>query len=265
MSFKEFLQSRSFWKHFLLANAVVALLLVLGMVFLNFYTLHDSKVEVPDFKGIYISDLDKFVEGHSVSYEIVDSVYNMKKDKGTVIEQDPAPGSTVKEGRTIYLTVNAMLNQQVKMPDLVDLSLRQATSLLETYGLKVGAIRYREGLPPVMEQLYKGKRIAPGTMVDKGSSIDLVAGLGDSKGLIPVPDLFGLTLPEARAILASKSLLVGVVLQDATGRDTLSAQIYRQDPTPGAEGLYDGAPVNLWLTGSPEVLENEKNQSLENE
>lgn len=265
MSFKEFLQSRSFWKHFILANAVVAVLLVLGMVFLNFYTLHDSKVEVPDFKGLFIKDLDKFVEGHNLSFEVVDSVYNMQKEKGTVIEQDPAPGSTVKEGRTIYLTVNAMLNQKVKMPDLVDLSLRQATSLLETYGLKVGSIRYTEGLPPVIEQLYKGRRIAPGTMVDKGSAIDLVAGLGDSKGLIPVPDLFGLTLPEARLILSNKSLVVGVVLQDATGRDSLTAKIYRQDPMPGGDGLYDGAPINLWLTGSDEVLENERNMTSENE
>jgi len=258
MNFREFIRTRSFWKHFIAANVVVIAFLLLSMWFLDLYTLHDSKVEVPDFKGIVIRDLDKFVEGHNLSYEIVDSVYNAKLEKGTVVEQDPIPGSTVKEGRIVYLTVNAQLNPQVKMPKLVDLSLRQATSLIETYGLKLGAVRYVPGLPPVSRQLYKGRDIAPGTLIDKGSSIDLVAGLGDNKGLIPVPDLFGLSLTEARAILSANALVLGVVMQDATGKDTTIAKVYRQNPGPNNEGLYDGASINVWLTGSDEVLEHEK-------
>ena len=258
MTFFEFIKTKQFWKHFIGASVTMLVFLWVCLLFMDFYTLHDSKATVPDFKGLYIKDLDKFVDGHNLRYEIIDSVYNMKKEKGTVLEQEPQPGAIVKEDRTIYLTVNAMLNQQVKMPNLVNLSLRQASSLLETYGLKVGSLRYVEGLPPVIRQLYKGKDINHGTMLDKGSAIDLVLGKGQNNGLIPVPDLFGLTLQEARLILSENQLVMGMKLMDLSAKDTTIARIYKQFPEPSADGLYDGASINIWLTGSDEVLENEK-------
>jgi beta-lactam-binding protein with PASTA domain len=202
--------------------------------------------------------LDKFLDGKELHYEIVDSIYNLKLTKGTVIDQDPLPGATVKNGRTIYLTVNAILSQKVAMPNLVDLSLRQSKSLLETYGLKVGILRYVEGLPPVIAQMYKGQKIVPGTMIDKGSEIDLVVGRGGGRGLIPIPDLFGLTIIEARAVLAGSNLVLGSYLPDATGQDTAFAKIYKQTPGINEEGLYSGASIDVLITGSEEVLENEK-------
>jgi beta-lactam-binding protein with PASTA domain len=265
MTFWQFAKTRPFWMHALAASAAVGLFLMVGLWFVNTYTLHDSAAKVPDFKGLYLKDLDKFVEGHSLTYEIIDSVYNSDKPKGTVLEQEPVPGSTVKEGRVIYLTVNAMLNQQVKMPNLVNLSLRQASSLLETYGLKTGSLRYVEGLPPVMHQLYKSRDIAPGTLLDKGSSIDLVLGKGQNGGLIQVPDLFGMTLTEARAELAALALIVGSKFSDNTAEDTTTARIYKQFPEPTGDGLYSGAAINIWLTGSEDILEKEKsaNEELE--
>jgi beta-lactam-binding protein with PASTA domain len=258
MTFWQFAKTRPFWMHAFAASAAVGLFLMVCLWFMDMYTLHDSSAKVPDFKGLYIKDLDKFVEGHALNYEIIDSVYNSDKPKGTVLEQEPLPGSTVKEGRVVYLTVNAMLNQQVKMPNLVNLSLRQASSLLETYGLKTGALRYVEGLPPVMHQLYKGRDIAPGTMLDKGSAIDLVLGKGQNGGLIQVPDLFGMTLTEARQQLAALSLIIGTKFSDNSAEDTLTARIYKQFPETGGDGLYGGATINIWLTGSTEVLEKEK-------
>ena len=259
MSFRSFLKSRLFVRHFLLATVTVIVVLYGSFTLLNMYTLHDDHVEVPDFKGLYIKDLKNFVQGHELKFEIVDSIYNMKLAKGTVIDQDPAPGSTVKQGRTVYLTVNAILNQTVPMPDLVDLSLRQATSLLETYGLKVGSLKYIAGLPPVINQLYNGRDIKAGTIISKGSSIDLVLGKGADTGLIKVPDLFGLNITDARAVLAGRQLKLGTRLPDASGFDTLTARIYRQNPPVDVEeGLYAGAEIDVWLTGKQEVLDAER-------
>ena len=261
MSFMEFVKTGSFWKHALLAGGAVLLFLWLCFMFLNIFTLHNKHMEVPNFKGVFMRDLDKFVAEKDVEYEVVDSVYNDELPKGTVIEQEPLAGSTVKVGRTIYLTVNAQVNQKVQMPDLIDLSLRQAKSLLESYGLKLGKLSYVEGLPPVMQQHYKGRAIAPGSVIDKGSSIDLVLGMGQGNALITVPDLFGMTLTEARLALVALELSLGSVDKDDAVIDTLTAKVYRQNPKPDqADGLYKGARVNIWLTGSEEVLENESNQ-----
>jgi hypothetical protein len=256
MDYKSLFKSSQFWRHLVIASLVAFLVLWGSFALLNVYTKHGDEVVVPDFEKIYIRDLDKFVEGHNVRYEIVDSIYNLEKDKGTVVDQDPEPGSKVKPDRVIYLTVNAMLNQKVAMPNLIDLSLRQASSLLETYGLKVGAKRYVEGLPPVMKQLYKGIPVKAGTLIDKGSSIDLVLGRGNGGGLISVPDLLGLTLSEARMQLSAQQLGLGKIVPDIMDNDTLNARVYRQNPSHNSqEGLYGGAFIDVWITNSIEKIE----------
>ena len=256
MDIKSLLKSSQFWRHFTVASLVAFTILGISILFLNVYTKHGDEVVVPDFEGIYIKDLDKFIEDHHVRYEIVDSIYNIEKAKGTVADQDPEPGSKVKPERVIYLTVYATLNQKTAMPNLVDLSLRQASSLLETYGLKVGNLRYEEGLPPVIRQLYKGQPIKPGTMIDKGSKIDLVLGRGNGGGLITVPDLLGLTLAEVRLILSEKQLMLKNIVPDIMDNDTLNARVYKQNPPFNAEeGLYSGAEMSIWITNLDEKVE----------
>jgi beta-lactam-binding protein with PASTA domain len=62
------------------------------------------------------------------------------------------------------------------MPNLIDLSLRQATFSLEAAGLHVGTITYRPGRyqNAVFDQTYHGKHISPGERVRRGSYINLV-------------------------------------------------------------------------------------------
>ncbi len=266
MEISSIIKSSSFWRHLLIASVIAFGVLWGSFALLNVYTKHGDEVVVPNFEKIYIRDLDKFLEGQDVRYEIVDSIYNLDKDKGTVVDQDPEPGSKVKPGRVIYLTVNAMLNQKVAMPNLIDLSQRQASSLLETYGLKVGALRYVEGLPPVMKQLYKGVPIKPGTLIDKGSAIDLILGRGNGGGLIPVPDLIGMTLSDVRHTLSERLLDLGRIVPDIMDNDTINARVYRQNPSHNAaEGLYDGAIIDIWITNSEEKIEQAriKTDSLE--
>ena len=251
------LKSLKFWKH-----ALIALLTVLGVLYASFmllgvYTLHDKTIDVPDFRGIFIRDLDNYIQDYALEYVIVDSVYNSEKEKGTVIEQDPEPGSLVKSGRKVYLTVNSMVNVKVAMPNLKDLSLRQAESLLETYGLKLGRLIYVQGLPPVMQQSFRGKPIAAGTMVEKGAEIDLTLGSGDSAGSLIVPDLLGKTVEEALFLLEDIELELNIANYDETVQDTLLAKIYQQSPKPGqAGGVYAGAKIHVWLTQSEDVLLN---------
>lgn len=247
--------TKKFWIHSFLASLTGIAMLYGGFLLLDNFTLHGEEVEVPDFKGIYINDLDKFVQGYSLNYEIVDSVYSKTSAKGTVIEQDPASGSKVKNDRVIYLTVNAIFAKKVKMPNLIDLSLKQATSLLETYGLKIGMLRYEEGLPPVMEQYYQGKPVSPGEMIDEGSKIDLLLGRGIGNGLIEVPNLIGFSLEQARKSLAAKRLVLGTVSGDGTEVDTSLARIWKQSPIPSdSSDLYDGAFVNVFITENEELL-----------
>ena len=79
------------------------------------------------------------------------------------MDQDPAAGLDVKPGRKIYLVLNASQAKMINMPKLVDLSKRQAISVMDIIGLKVEELQYRPDpcVDCVIAQVYKGKPILP--------------------------------------------------------------------------------------------------------
>ncbi len=162
----------------LLAIAVLALILFSTLTWLKKYTGHDESVEVPDFRGLEVKNLEEFITGKNVRYQIIDSIYDPKLKKGTVLQQDPGVGQKVKHNRKVYLYVTGMVAPQMLMPKLIDRSERQARLIIETYGLKVGKITETSAdcNGCVVSQTFNGKEIEPGAPVKKGSIINLVIG-----------------------------------------------------------------------------------------
>ncbi|HUM45438.1 MAG TPA: PASTA domain-containing protein, partial [Chitinophagales bacterium] len=158
---------------------------------------------------------------------------------------------------------NASLAPEVKMPDLKDASLKQATMILESYSMKVGKLIYLPDLAKnvVLDQQFEGKPIAPGAAIRKGSVIDLV--LGDGSGIteVEVPNLVGMSLREAKFVLEGSSLVLRAVVYDNyVKEDSLDAIVYQQapDPNDGAVGtLNAGDGVDVFVT-SPDHYD-EKN------
>lgn len=245
-----FLTSRVFLKNLLL---LVALFLIgfYGITkFLSYYTQHGKNFAVPSLKGTKINTLEKVLTENGFTYKIVDSLYDFEKEPGTILEQDPAAGSNVKKGRTIYLTINSTLPPDVKMPDLVDVSFRQAEAILQSFGLVTGEVTYRSDLAKnaVLEQRFKNAIIKPGRMIPKGSQIDLVLGDGMAVLEMEVPDVTGLTENEAWSLLKRSSLNVGIVTYDEDVKDKQKAKVYRQSPSPeDAAILKTGDSVDLFL------------------
>lgn len=235
-----------------LIAAIAATGLILGGVYawLSSYTHHGESISVPSIKGMSLEKAERFLEEKDLEYKIIDSLFVLDHKPGEVLEQDPAPDSKVKEGRTIYLTINASRPPKVKMPNLIDVSFRQAEAMLQSFGLKVGRTTYQPDLAKnaVLEQTYKGRNINPGTEIDKGSSIDLVLGDGVGNTEVMVPDLIGLTRGEALFALKGSYLNIGTVHVDEGVRDTSNAKVYRQVPeADGTTTLRLGEAIDLYL------------------
>lgn len=179
--FFAFLKSKQFFLHFGIAVVSVVLVLWILVKMLNSYTQHGEMVEVPDFKGKTIAELNGFIDGKDVRYLIIDSIYAPKEKPGVVIRQDPETKTQVKRNRIIYLYVTGLLPPQLQMPKLVDRSERQAILMIESYGLKVGKITQVAGdcNGCVLGQFVKGKEIEPGTQIKKGTVIDITIGKKD--------------------------------------------------------------------------------------
>lgn len=180
-SFFSFLKSRQFFIHFGLVLLTLFLVFFITTRWLSAYTDHNEFVVVPDFKSKTIAELDNFVSGKEVAYQVVDSIYDPKEKPGMVIRQEPEANSKVKHNRVVYLYVTGMVAPQIEMPKLIDRSERQAKLIIETYGLKMGHISSRAAdcNGCVLAQLVKGKDVQPGKSIKKGSVIDLVVGRKD--------------------------------------------------------------------------------------
>lgn len=235
---------------------VVAMVVVLAAwLWLDAYTLHGEKVKVPDLKTLSMEEATQTMEALGLHVEVIDSVYSDEAPKATVVGQDPDSGQFVKPGRVVYLVMNASLPKMLNMPELVNLSKRQAISVLEIIGLKVAEMQYRPDpcLNCVLAQLYEGKPIAADTRIRKGESITLVLGEGQRGAQVPVPDVHGMRFEEAKAVLNLASLNLGLVVEvkgcGNSGCDTSLARVARQTPAPGPTSLISpGGLVDLWLT-----------------
>ncbi len=179
--FFAFLKSKQFFIHFGIASVTIIITLWVLVKWLNSYTQHGESVEVPDFKGKTMAELNGFIEGKDVRYLIIDSIYAPKEKPGVVIRQDPETKTQVKRNRIIYLYVNGLMPPQLAMPKLIDRSERQAILMLESYGFKIGRITQVAGdcNGCVLGQFVKGKAIEAGTLIKKGTVIDLTIGKKD--------------------------------------------------------------------------------------
>lgn len=259
-----FLKSRRFLYNVLGAVTFYLGFIVLFTLFVRWYTDHGDSVKVPEVRGLSFDEAKKKLQVAHLNAEISDSMFDDSKPGLSVLDQNPLAGSQVKTDRTIYLTVNAQSAPEIKMPDLNDVSLKQASLILQSYGLKVGKLTYKPDLAKdvVLGTLSGGKTLAAGTAVKKGSRIDLVLGDGLGQTLVEVPNLIGLTLREAKVLLDGSSLNLGATVPDNSVKgDTLDAVIYRQAPNPNAiptPMMNAGEGVDVFLT-SPQDYDSKNN------
>ena len=182
MSIRNYLSSRVFFLQIVAALAIIAVLSYLFMHWLTFTTDHGHEIMVPNLAKLTEEQVEEKLDELDLDYVLLDSVdYNSDFPKYSVVEQDPLPGAKVKEGRKIYIKINASGFSSVRIPDLIEKTYREAVPTLKALGLEEGTITYipNLGKDMVLEMRYKGRNIKAGDRVLKSSKIDLV--LGDGK------------------------------------------------------------------------------------
>lgn len=238
-----------------LANMIIvfSILLLLSVSYFYIYlpnsTNHGETVTVPDLKGMKIEELDSFLAQHKLQYELNDSAYSSDFPPLTVVRQFPKEGSSVKEDRKIYISINRVSPPTVPIPDLVDRSRINAEVVLKSNELTRGRILFEPSpfLNLVKELRYQGKPIAAGVRVPKGSVIDLVIGDGNGSADFTIGNLVGDAYEQALYKINGWNLHLGDV-EIPEGIDTTGIVpfVYKQLPLPG-DSVRVGDPVTLWL------------------
>ena len=182
MTLRNYLTSRVFFGQAFVAIVILAVLSYLFMHWLTFTTDHGHEITVPNLAKLTEEQVEEKLDDLDLDYVLLDSVdYNSDFPKYSVVEQDPLPGAKVKEGRKVYIKINASGFSSVRIPDLIEKTYREAVPTLKALGLEEGTITYipNLGKDMVLEMRYKGRNLKVGDRVLKASKIDLV--LGDGK------------------------------------------------------------------------------------
>ena len=181
MNFFRFFFSKLFLWQLLWASLVVVLVVGLSFWGLNRYTQHGETIQVPDVEALSLETVSTVFEQQELRYEVLDSAkFNPAYPPYAVIEQYPTAGSDVKRGRKIYLTINPSGYRKLSVPNVIQITKRNAETRLTAVGFEMGKITYRNniGKDMVLEIRYQGKKIEPGIILPKTSKIDLVLGNG---------------------------------------------------------------------------------------
>ena len=169
----------------LIALVVAAMLAMAGLWFwMARFTHHGVEVEVPNVKGKLVADAEYELGLAQLTPVRTDSAYNRNLPPGTVLEQIPASGSHVKEGREIYLTINSSQTPTLTMPDIADnCSLREAEARLKALGFKLGPNEYIEGDKDwVLGVKCRGRNVLAGERVPIDAPVTLVVGNSEIDG-----------------------------------------------------------------------------------
>lgn len=243
-----------------IAIVVIVLLLICLIAYLRRYTEHGTEVEVPNIRGMVVTEAEPVLAQQELRLTVIDSTYSDKVPFGTIVEQDPKPDSHVKHGRAVYVTVNASGKRQIQLPNLHDMSYRQAETTLRSMGLVVDTIYDYE--PSAFRDLVldvksNGESVQPGDNIAVGTKVRLVVGFGKGTEQVVVPSVIGMTFSDARSLLLSRRLTIGAVYYDdepaesEEGQEPLPQFVYRQIPNEGAT-LLEGETVTLHLSADLE-------------
>ncbi|SEP63425.1 PASTA domain-containing protein [Flavobacterium urocaniciphilum] len=197
MSFKKFLFSFTFFKNLFIALIIVVLFLVAFVKFLDFSTNHGEEITVPNLSKMKLEVAEEKLDDEGLEVFLLDTVdFRPEFPPYSIVEQDPIAGSKVKDGRKIYVKLNAGGFAMVTFPDLKDKTFRQATNTLRALGLVEGELKYVPNIAKdiVLEVSCNGKPVKAGDKLMKNSKIDFV--LGDGKDLFKEEELDSLNMDQ---------------------------------------------------------------------
>ena len=244
------LKSLFHWK--VLVNVLVALAVFTGLVWLTFrwlemHTNHGKEIAVPNVMNKSVHDAIKILDDSGLDYEVDSFKYDPKFRPFQVLQIYPSAGSRVKDGRTIILKVNPRTYAKVSVPDVLDRYKGLAFRQLEQVGLKVGDTLFEPSIQrdAVIRMTYNGTTLKPGALLPRFSTIGIVIGAGPKRN-ISVPNLVGLTVQQAKAIILQNLFEVGLVEHEDGGTDD-SDIIYYQDPAP-FDVRDQGMQIDIWAS-----------------
>ncbi len=246
-------------KNIFIAGLITVLFIVGTLVFIHFYTRHGSMRTVPSLQGKSINEAIDLLKENDLTVKIIDSIYSREYELGTVVEQNPSPNSIVKPKRIVYLITNSSSVKKIAIPNIVDMSSRQAKALLKSLGFEVEKTEYGQSAyrDLVIGVKYQRKDIEIGEKIPDQSKLTLVIGNGLLASENGFPYVVGLDYVSAEQIISSSEYPLGKVTFDEQPLGNKEKFIvYKQDPDVLDSISIEKPTINIWLKKDSYNIEN---------
>jgi serine/threonine-protein kinase len=221
----------------LIAGAIVALLLLAGLAF---FLTRPDQVKVPDVVGKDYDAARIALVNQGFKVERAGARSDAPKDR--VLREDPQPGTEVDKGSTITLTASDGPGTAI-VPDVTNLSRTRAQDVLEQQGFKVSVQREPS------ETIARGRatRTIPpgGSSIERNTSVTLLVSSGPAQ--VTVPNVTGQNEASASAELSNVGLRADVTEEES---EETPGTVLRQSPTQGTK-VAKGSTVTIVVAKEP--------------
>jgi beta-lactam-binding protein with PASTA domain len=230
----------------LLVLGVVALSFVGGMVAFNFimaYSVrHGAEMNVPPLTGLTVEQAEGVARDQNLRVRLMGERFSPTVPTGIILEQSPPASRRVKKGRRISVIVSGGV-ETTQVPAVSGAVLRQATVLLDRAGLDLGHVAeiYSDGYA---DGVVVSTSPGPGTVLEKGSRVDLLVSRGRLPLRFPMPDLVGRDAEAAQERLEALGVVVLHSREFHRAGRSDAATVLSQRPEAGYE-ITEGDTVRL--------------------
>ena len=208
---------------------------------LTFIIKSEDTVIVPDLVGKDVVSALELLTDLQLNTKVSGSEYSHQIPKNHVTFQEPEAGSSIKKDRDVRIMISKG-TRRILMPNLIALSEQQARMILEENGISQGHLS-RVFQKEIEKDHIMAQVPAPGVMISRGASVDLLVSMGSSGAGLKMPDLEGLSLDEAVFRVEKSNLAVGTIQSEFTKQKPRNSVI-RQEPLAGYR-VIEKSPVHL--------------------
>ena len=229
---------------------ITAFLLIAGAsayLTLTYIIKSEDTVIVPDLVGKDVVSALELLTDLQLNTKVSGSEYSHQFPKNHVTFQEPEAGSEIKKDRDIRIMISKGTHN-ILMPNLVALSEQQARMIMEENGISRGRLSQTFNQNIAKDQIM-AQVPAPGVMITRGASVDILVSMGDRAAELKMPDLSGLTLDEAVFRVEKNNLAVGAIQSQFIKQKPRNIVI-RQEPLAGYR-VIENSPVHLVINRPP--------------
>ncbi|RMG76227.1 MAG: PASTA domain-containing protein [Bacteroidetes bacterium] len=257
--FKGFVTSLFFLKHFAAIIGTLLLFFFMTNTWLRCYTRHGEVIKLDQFEGKTLAEAKKNSAKNHFKFVVLDSIWYPDKKPGTIMTQDPPPGSPVKEGRSVYITISKFTPDAVELPPLSEsgYNYNRYSSKLKRKDIhsvvKEEIYDARQDNNTIAWFYYKGNKVTDadvkeGFKVNRGDTLYFVVTRRTSQR-VNIPNLVCLQYDAAEFLLTGSDLAVGEIFMDETVIDQASAYVWKQRPAfLSGRVVPKGTQIDLYLT-----------------